>query len=144
MDNYEERMKHYIYIYIYIYVYIYIHIHSIFMSMSTVDSIFGIVTFFANCLSSFESTLWNFCKPLSKFDLPKLRQGSRERKNATEEKRRKTLARILTKAHGLSRGCVGPFWTGVCNNSTMSILIMTNNSNLFLLCYIYICIAQSS
>ena len=33
-------------------------------------------------MSLFESTLLSFCKPQSKFDLPALRQGSRERKNA--------------------------------------------------------------
>ena len=36
--------------------------------------------------SLFESTLLSFCKNQSKLDVPTLRQGSRERKNATPKK----------------------------------------------------------
>ena len=53
--------------------------------MSTVDSIFSIVIFHI-CMSLFESTLLSFCKPQSKLDIPTLRQGSRERKNAKNKK----------------------------------------------------------
>ena len=49
--------------------------------MSTVDSIFSIIIFHI-CMSLFESTLLSFCNPQSKFDLPTLGQGSRERYNA--------------------------------------------------------------
>ena len=45
--------------------------------MSTVDSIVSIVIFHI-CLSLFQSTLLNFCKPQSRLDLPMLCQGSRE------------------------------------------------------------------
>ena len=61
--------------------------------MSTVDSICSIVIFHI-CMSLFESILLSFCKPQSKFDLPTLRQGSRERKNATEQTKNMTRARI--------------------------------------------------
>ena len=37
------------------------------------------IVIFHICMSLFESTLLSFCKPLSKLDLPTLRQGSRER-----------------------------------------------------------------
>ena len=43
-------------------------------------------------MSLFESTLLSFCKPQSKLDLPTLRQGSWERKNATELIENMTLA----------------------------------------------------
>ena len=48
-------------------------------------------------MSLFESTLLSFCKPQSiavKLDLPTLRHRSRERKNATEQVKNMTLARI--------------------------------------------------
>ena len=45
------------------------------------------------------------CKPLSKLDLPTLRQGSRERKSATEQIKNASLARIRTQALDLSRRC---------------------------------------
>ena len=35
-----------------------------------------------------------FCKAQSKLDLPTLRHGSRDRKNATEQTKNMTLARI--------------------------------------------------
>ena len=38
------------------------------------------------CMSLLESTLLSSCNPQSKFDLPTLRQDSREEKNATEKK----------------------------------------------------------
>ena len=58
--------------------------------MSTVDFIFRIVIFHI-CMSLLESILLSFCRPRSKLDLPTLRQGSRERKNATEQKKRHSL-----------------------------------------------------
>ena len=45
-------------------------------------------------MSVFESTLLSLCKPQSKLDLPTLRQDSRERKNATEQIKNMSLARI--------------------------------------------------
>ena len=63
------------------------------------------IIFFYICMSLFESTLLSFCNPLSKLDIPTLRQGSRERKNATEHIKNMTLARIQTQAHGSSRRC---------------------------------------
>ena len=44
-----------------------------------------IIVIFHICMSLFESTLLSYCKPQSKLDLPTLRQGSRELKNATEQ-----------------------------------------------------------
>ena len=61
--------------------------------MSTVDSIFRIVIFHI-CMSLFESTLLSLCKPQSKLDIPTLRKGSRERKSATEQ--RKKMKNILS------------------------------------------------
>ena len=58
--------------------------------MSTVDYIFSIVIFHI-CMSLFESTLLSFCKLQSKLDLPTLRQGSRERKNATKQMGKKNI-----------------------------------------------------
>ena len=52
------------------------------------------IVIFHICMSLFESTLLGFCKPQSKLDLPTLRQSSRERKNATEQIKNLTLARI--------------------------------------------------
>ena len=49
-----------------------------------VDYIFSIVIFHI-CMTLFESTLLSFFKSQSKLDLPTLRQGSRETKNATEQ-----------------------------------------------------------
>ena len=43
----------------------------------------------------FETTLLSFCKTHSKLDLPTLRQGRRERKNATEQIKNMKLARIF-------------------------------------------------
>ena len=43
------------------------------------------IVIFHICMSLFESTLLSFCKPQSNLDLPTLRQGSRERKKATEQ-----------------------------------------------------------
>ena len=43
----------------------------------------------------FETTLLSFCKTHSKLDLPTLRQGSRERKNATEQIKNMKLDRIF-------------------------------------------------
>ena len=62
------------------YMFIYIYIYSI--------------VIFHICMSLFESTLLSFSKPQSKLDLPTLRQGSRERKNATEQIKNMILARI--------------------------------------------------
>ena len=56
-------------------------------------------------MSLFESKLLSYCKPQSKLDIPTLRQGSRERENATEQIKNMTLASIRTMAHGLSRRC---------------------------------------
>ena len=61
--------------------------------MSTVDYIFSIVIFHI-CMSLFESTLLCFCTPHSKLDLPTLHHGSRDRKNAIEQIKYMTLARI--------------------------------------------------
>ena len=79
----------YVYVYIHEYIYIqhiiYIYVYiAFFLWMSTVDSIFSIVIFHI-CMSLFESTLLNFCKPQSKLGHATLRHGSRERKNATEQ-----------------------------------------------------------
>ena len=79
-------------------------------------------------MSLFESTLLSFCKPQSKFDLPTLHHGSRERKNSTEQIINVTLARIWTQVLGSSRRCstnwatvsAGRFW----------ILILISFSNL--------------
>ena len=65
---------------------------SFFLLMSTVDSIFSIVIFYI-CISLYESTLLSYCNPKSKLDLPTLREGSREGKNATEQIKNMTLAR---------------------------------------------------
>ena len=89
--------------------------------------IFSIVIFHI-CMSLFESTLLSFCKPQSKFDLPTLHHGSRERKNSTEQIINVTLARIWTQVLGSSRRCstnwatvsAGRFW----------ILILISFSNL--------------
>ena len=71
----------YVYIYMYIATYIYIYMY--------------IATYILHiCMSLFESTLLSFCNPQSKLHLPTLRQGSRERKNATEQIKNMTLARI--------------------------------------------------
>ena len=59
---------------------------------------YGIVIFHI-CMSLFESTLLSFCKPQSKLDLPTLRQGSRERKNATEQIKNMTHARTYMYMH---------------------------------------------
>ena len=45
---------------------------------------FSIVIFHI-CMLLFESALLSFCIPQSKLDLPALRQGSGERKNASEQ-----------------------------------------------------------
>ena len=45
-------------------------------------------------MSLFESKLFSFCKPQSKLDLPTLRHGIREGKNATDQIKDMTLARI--------------------------------------------------
>ena len=47
--------------------------------------IYSIVIFYI-CMPLFELTLLSFCKPQSKFGLPTLRQGRRERKKATNKK----------------------------------------------------------
>ena len=52
--------------------------------MSTVDPIFIIVIFILICRLFIN--IVEFYKPLSKLDLPTVRQGSRERKNATGKK----------------------------------------------------------
>ena len=69
--------------------------------MSTIDSIFSmviviviVIVIFHICMSLFESTLLCFRKPQSKLDLPTIRQGSRERKNATEQIKNMSLAKI--------------------------------------------------
>ena len=54
------------------------------------------IVIFQICMSLFESILLSFCKAQSKLDLPTLRQGSRERKNATEVIKNMTIARIRT------------------------------------------------
>ena len=64
----------------YICIYICIYIYSI--------------VIFHKCISLFESTLLSFCKPQSKLDVPTLHQSSRELKNATEQIRNMTFARI--------------------------------------------------
>ena len=61
--------------------------------MSTVDSVFSMIIFHI-CMSLFQSTLLSFCKPQSKLVLPTLRQGSREKKNATEQIKNMTFVRI--------------------------------------------------
>ena len=66
---------------VYIYtMYIYIYIYGI--------------AIFHMCMPLFESTLLSFCKTQSKLEQKKLRWGSRERKNATEQTENMILARI--------------------------------------------------
>ena len=62
--------------------------------MSKMYYVFGIVIFHI-CLSLFESTSLNFCKPQSKLDLPALHHGSRERKNATDQIKNMTFALMI-------------------------------------------------
>ena len=51
-----------------------------------------VIVIFIISMSLFESTLFSFCKLKSKLDLPTLRQGSSERKNATEQIKNMILA----------------------------------------------------
>ena len=108
--------------------------------MSTVDSIFSIVILHI-CMSFFLINIVEFfCKPQSKLDLPTLRLGSRERKNATEQIKNMTLARIfafflyLLPWQSVGRSTVD---CGFQKNSTMLIQITTYKYEK-LLCYIYI------
>ena len=64
-----------------------------FLWMSTVDSIY-LVLYFRILVCPYENQCWRvYCQPQSKLDLPTLRQGCRERKNATEQIKIMTLAR---------------------------------------------------
>ena len=63
-----------------------------------VDYICRIVIFHIY-LSVFDSTLMSFCKPQSILDIPTLRQGCRERKNATQQFKDMTLVRIVLYIH---------------------------------------------
>ena len=74
-------------------IYVYLGCPPFMADIGTVDSIFSMVILHI-CMSLLESTLLSFCKPQSKLDLPTLRQGSRERKYATEQIKNMTLARI--------------------------------------------------
>ena len=55
--------------------------------------IYGIVFFLDICMPLLESMLLSVFANPSKLDLPTLRKGSRERKNATEQIKNMTLAR---------------------------------------------------
>ena len=74
-------------------VYRHVLLKIFFLLMSIVDSISNIAIFYI-CLSFFSISNVEFCKPLSKLGLPTLCQGSRERKNATEQIENLTLARF--------------------------------------------------
>ena len=86
--------------YLFICVYIYLYIIYIFIRFYV-----KIIFFFFLFLSSFLINIAEFCKPLTKLDLPTLRQSGRKGKNATEQPKTQTLDRIRTQAHDLSRRC---------------------------------------
>ena len=87
----------------------------------------------------FETTLLSFCKTHSKLDLPTLRQGRRERKNATEQIKNMKLAKdifyilsyflfVPLRSFFLCysfESLGGPISTGVCINLSMLIQITT-------------------
>ena len=91
-------MHTYPHIHLFTHIHIYIHIHTFTYIYTYIYTLYKLlyiyIVIFHICMSLFESTLLSFCKPQSKLDLLTLRQGSRERKNATEQIENMTLARI--------------------------------------------------
>ena len=59
------------------YAYVFVNVYNIHVCVSTVDCIFDVVILFFMCF--FRVNIIKLCKPLSKLDLPTLRQGSVER-----------------------------------------------------------------